>query len=654
MTFLRPETFPRPGSPPAKRLFASAAAVLLALLATPTSGQTQETEPDTLPRDSTELRKLAEERQRGFESFRGDRIPPATASGAPVRCDERIGRFCLRHEGDEAPIPDEPVEVSMARGETLQDLRAIGERIPGDGWVLGQRIFYMMEAGSVRAAEGMLRRCEGPEPWWCAALLGYVLHMSQRFVEADSAFRTALAEAPDPVSSWYRSPAYVLDPEGRELWDDADRERRGELWQRLWLLSDPLYLVAGNDRLTAHYARRTLTRIRDGAFTAYGIPFDDDLEELNVRYGQERGYERVMRPPRGMSLQDTRSVIGRHHPKDREYLPTGSFLADPAEIPPGAWTLEEAEPRSGYAAPYALDMAPLESQVARFRRGDSLLVVASYRPASPAAVRMARGGGEGRPPRGERGRPERPSRGEEPTNPFLPPPDTDERNRGPDRSADADADADRPDGPVTSGLFLIEWDGARALEREGSADSAVVTVQVPNDEYVLGLEVHESEASRAWRTRQGVRQDDLALGQSAVSDLLFLEADGNPPRSLEEALPRVMPSIRVSEGEAMTVAWEIYGLLPGESADVTLGFTAGEPSFLERVGEFLRLVEPEQPVAVRFREEGPERMGDVFRALNVEIPGFEPGVYTLNLEVELPGRTPMVTSRRLVVEPGER
>jgi hypothetical protein len=168
------------------------------------------------------------------------------------------------------------------------------------------------------------------------------------------------------------------------------------------------------------------------------------------------------------------------------------------------------------------------------------------------------------------------------------------------------------------------------------------------------MEVRETETSQAWRTRQGIRQEDLAPGQSALSDLLFLEAEGRPPRSLEEALPRVLPSIRVREGQAMTVAWEMYGLPPGETAEITLGFTAGEPSLLEQVGEFLRLVEPEEPVAVRFREEGPERLGTVFRAMNVEVPGFEPGVYTLNLEVQLPGRTPMVTSRRLVVEEAGR
>ncbi len=637
---------------PAPAAGVGALSALLALGTAPAVGVGQPVEPDSLPADSADLRAWAEDAQTNFERFRRDRIPPAAAVGGGGGCDERIGRFCLRHEGDEAPIPTEPTEVTLGRMSLLEDLSAVAERIPGDDWVLGQRVFYMLEAGSVRTAERLLRECRAASGWWCDALLGYALHMDRRFVAADSAFDRALAAAPETVAEWYREPEFILDPEARELFDDAAPDRRSRLWQRLWLLSDPLYLVEGNDRLTAHHARRTLSRIRSGAFTPYGLPFDHDLEELNVRYGQERGYERIQSPPRG-TLQDTRQIVGRHHPKDREYLPTGSFLADPAEIPPGAWTLEDAEPRTGYAAPYALEMAPLAAQVARFRRGDSLLVVAAFRPASPPEARLAREG------RGRGARPAEPDRGREPANPFFPPPSRGERGGASAAAGDPAGAADegpaerpRPDGPVRSGVFLLEWDGEPALVLEGAADSAIVRSRVPNGEYVLGLEVHEPGASRAWRTRRGIRQENLILGQSAISDLLFLDADGPLPRSLEEALPRALPSIRVRQGEAMTVAWEMYGMPPGQGAEVTLGFAAGEPSLLERIGEFLRLVEPEEPVEVRFREEGPERLGTVFRAMNVEVPGFEPGVYTLRLEVVLPGRTPMVTSRRLVVEPG--
>lgn len=630
-----------------------------------------DTDEEDLPTDSTDLRERAEEIQADFERFREARIPPSVARGGT--CDERIGRFCLRHDGDDAPLPQEPPEVGMARNRILRDLGRIAERIPGDPWVFAQRVFYLGESGNLRGAESLARRCSGPQAWWCDALLGRVLHQGGRFVAADSAFTAALASMPPDVRDWYGSPDYILDTDGRERFDSAEPGERADLWRRLWLLSDPLFLVEGNDRLTSHLARKTLVRIRAGTLTAYGLPFDDDrdLEELNVRYGGERGYERVRSPTRlpglGAGLQDTRQVVGRHHPRDREYLPTGSFLEDPAEIPPGAWTLDEAEPRTGYAAPYALDVRPLEAQVARFRRGDSLLVVASWRPASPPGAAVSGGPGSGSD--AAQAEPDRPS--DRPTNPFLRP------GRGdPDGGGDADGvDGDGgfglperagdgggspggggsgagggPEGAVESGFFLLEWDGTPAHESRGQAEEGVAAVRVPDGAYVLGLEVWEETAGRAWRVRQGLRQETLFPGQLAVSDLLFLRSGGEAPRSVEEALPRTLPAIRIGAGDSFTVAWEVYGLRPGESGRVTLGFTRGEPGLLQRIGEYLRLVEPDAPVEISFDERAPDRPGAAFRALDVDVPSFEPGVYTLHLEVELPGRTPVVTSRRLTVE----
>lgn len=641
-----------------------AAVAVLTMVAwtTPTEAQISSDAP--LPTDSVELRERAHEIQARFEAYREARIPPATVLGRGSPCDERIGRFCLRHDGDDAPIPAEPPELGLARSQTLGELGAIADRIPGDGWVLAQRIFYLVESGNLRGAESLARQCAGPRGWWCDALLGYVLFQGtplargSRLAAADSAFAAAFEAAPPDVREWYRTPEYVLGEEGRELFEDAEPEERSALRTRLWLLSDPLYLLDGNDRLTAHLARKTLVRIRRGTMTPYGLPFDEDrdLEELNVRYGGEVGYERIQSTGRAgagvpldiRNMMDTRRIVGRHPPDDREYLPTGEFLEDPAEIPPGAWTLDEPEPRTGYAAPYARDVSSLAAQVARFRREDSLLVVAAYRPASSAPMRLAGSGGAGD------GAGTDPELSDGPTNPFAafgpePEPEPDANGGGPG-SAPSDDALPGPDGPVESGFFLLDWDGRPVHESRSNESAGVVTARVPDGEYVLGLEVWEEEASRAWRVRQGLRQESLAQGQSAVSDLLFLEESASLPESLQEAIPRTLPSIRVAAGGAFTVAWEVYGLRPGETAEVTLGFTRGEPGLLQRVGEYLRLVEPDEPVEIRFEDRAPDRLGTVFRALDVDVPSFEPGVYTLNLEVQLEGRTPMVTSRRLLVD----
>ena len=135
---------------------------------------------------------------------------------------------------------------------------------------------------------------------------------------------------------------YLLDEEARELFEDAGPAEQAALREQLWLLADPLYLVEGNDREAEQYARRTLIRIRESAENPYDLPWEEDLEELVARYGGEVGWERgrPARPPSGM-LQDNRFIIGRHRPHGREFMPGGTFLADPAGIPVRAWEIED-------------------------------------------------------------------------------------------------------------------------------------------------------------------------------------------------------------------------------------------------------------------------------------------------------------------------
>src|SRR5690606_3162445 len=140
------------------------------------------------------------------------------------------------------------------------------------------------------------------------------------------------------------------------------------LERRVWLLADPLYMVPENDRQVEQYARFVVRRIRETGANPYDMPWDLDLEELLIRYGQEIGWERARGTDMPSGLQDGRVVIGRQTPGGVEYLPAGSWLEDPSTIPNGAWVPDAWTPRSAYRAPYAGTVIPLETQVARFRR----------------------------------------------------------------------------------------------------------------------------------------------------------------------------------------------------------------------------------------------------------------------------------------------
>jgi len=123
------------------------------------------------------------------------------------------------------------------------------------------------------------------------------------------------------------------------------------------------------------------------------------------------------------------------------------------------------------------------------------------------------------------------------------------------------------------------------------------------------------------------------------------------PASLDEAIPEVRPGVRIRQGERFVVVWEIYGLRIQERVGVTLGFTKGRPGLLQRVGRFVGILKPEQPVDVTFQDTRPAAVQTAFRAVEVQLPKLDPGDYTLHLRLDLAGREPVLTSRPITVVP---
>lgn len=585
--------------------------------------------------------EAAREHQQRFERFRQSRIPVDPRE--EVGCDERIGRICIWFGGeDEEDFPAEPVETEQARRGLIGVLLETREQVR-DPWVLGQLVHYLVEQRDFAYAERVAEECGIEESWWCDALLGYSRHVRGAWVEAGEAFQDALAGMPAEERRRWTALRPLVSDDDLEALDDlaaGAREAREELF---WRLSDPLLLVEGNDRLTDHFARLVLARNRQDAENPQGLLWDDDLEETLVRYGRMLGWSRTHDPRSPMAggrfqLQDTRSVHGHHHPRSRGYLFPGEFLASPSEIPPESWLTAPRAARTWYAPPYAPDFQGLETQVGRFRRGAEMLVVAAYRPAPRDTLLDS----------------SRPAR---PTDLAV------RRDRDADRREGGGADpfgGGRPgggdplgpelDGPVRAGLFLVPVDGGPAVETTGIRAEDVLTLRAEPGAYVSSLELLAPEDERAWRARQGVRQAALFPGQVSVSDLLVLREGAALPEDLEDAIPDVRPGVRVGLGERFVVVWEAYGLQVDQPVGVTLGFTRGRPGFLQRVGEFLGVVEPEEPVEITFADAATEQVQSAFRAVRIQLPELEPGAYTLHLRLDLPEGEPVVTSRPIVVE----
>ena len=578
--------------------------------------------PSSLRADSTDLRQQAEEAQARLER-RHRQLLPYSLSGSGGLCREQLGRLCIRREGDHewTPAPDPP-ELVQARNELLGELSEIGGVLRGDAWILGQRVRYLSEAGRSAEAVDLAQDCAVVDRWWCSVLEGFALHVMGRYETALEAFAEGLLSmSPEEASKW-RDPRILLDGRGSDILAEAEGEDRGRIRSELWILADPLFLMPGNDRESEHYARWTYSKISDGAESVWGMRWGDDLEELTLRYGWERGWEKHL--PQLGAASTTSSVTGHQLPGGREFVPPGRVLEASWQIEPGSWIPSDEQPRTAHVAAYAPDFVTGEAQVAVLHRGASIVVAAATRiPETLSSVAEILSGIQ-------TARPAAVTEGPMPwPQPGL------------------------LDGPDRVGLFLVgrngEFHEASRELREGTLE-----ISAPAGDYLVSVEAWSPGEGTAARIRHGISFDTIPDDVATVSDLILLDVGDDLPQDIDVALPMMRPSTRLRPRERIAVGWELFGLgSRPEEVDFELSFyREGEgQGFFARIGGWLGLGGREEPLRIGWEEPGPSEIGPWFRSVEVTLPDLDAGLYALRLKVSTPGREDLVRTRLVEISP---
>jgi hypothetical protein len=538
--------------------------------------------------DSVAALRSAQRAQQAFESRRGFRAPRTLGSRVGAGdCDERIGRFCYWYGDDRVPLPREPNEIKAARKQLLDLLDSAAAQLPGDWWITGQRVRYLVESERFVEAYAAARACRA-ELWWCEALEGFARHAAGEDAIADTVYAAALADMPDGVRCRWTDVTPLLDGALRHQFSRLDCTSRATFSARLWWLAQPLLSRPGNDRRVEHFARLTMVRMLERAGSAWASPLADDLRELTLRYGWPVAWSQ----PLTDELNDVRDVTGHERVPAFHFFPDVEPTRDPRVA---AWTLQPPRPHERYAPLYATTFETLAPDFAVFRRPDSTVLVIAFDLTRDTLW-------QGAPPQ-----------------------------------LVAVLAADAHTAPVVA-------------RDERSPPRGVLVAAAPWPASFAGFEVTQGPLHRAGRARVALAPRDSGALQLS-DPLVFDPVDpvDSLPQQLALVLPFVHGPARVPHGGRVGLYWEVYGLAPDEPIETSVAVTPLKAGLLRRIGGWIGLGKRRQ-TSLAWREVAQPERGVAGRAVALDVASLDPGRYRVVVTVRARGHD-VTTGRELEIKP---
>ncbi|MGW8266708.1 MAG: hypothetical protein ACWGSQ_10090 [Longimicrobiales bacterium] len=459
-----------------------------------------------------------------------------SASARGNRMARTLDRYCsweegaICHGGDpdlgecNANVPCHPDEESFAEGLLKEALA-----YPTSGFLMGQAVYALTKFDRLPMAQEAVDACQA-EDWWCEALQGYVLYAFAPLVEVEASFRSALANAPDGIRCRWEDATWLLGewdqrvggrellPPGREEAGDWDCASRLAVSDSLWWMADPLFSEEGNDRWTTHIARAVAGHLSEELrSTVRGSGLPEEVRDyewaMRVRRGPWDSYERL--PGRDAARFWTSEDAARYH-----FLPE----VRPGDLARPTWRLQGEIVDEGYTPDYG-PLFPIQAQIARFRNGDSLRVVAA-------------GDLNGSPLR---------------------------------RALDARSHLVLVDSPEGAPI-QVTLDSRRTtpvLLEDAPPGRYLAAIEVVTD---IGIGIHRQFLS------------PLSPEGPEISDLLLYEpSEETEPEGLLDVTPLVLGSPRLEEGAPLGVFWEAYGAPEGETLTFELTMEREEGGLVDRL-----------------------------------------------------------------------
>jgi len=535
--------------------------------------------------DSAEIAKRARDLQASFERRRRQMLPRfyvGTADHCLI-----VGRFCEWHPNlKDYVVPDEGEDIVRARARLLRDLARASDAVPGDDWIIGQRIRYLVEGHDTSAAS-VAHACRATK-WWCDALLGLSLHVQGDFAGADSAFALALQAMPTPMRCHWNNLSPLLDDDVRGTYHKMSCAQREAADARIWWVADPLFMTPGNERRTEHFSRVLHTLLQQNAVNTYGSSWGGDLAELVLRFGWAEKW--TQEPSRSMYMESQPAITGHEREPGYHFFLTQQPPDNLALIVDSVFDIYQFPPREQYAPMYTRGFVRLDAQVARFRRGDSTRVVAAF-----------------------------------------------------------DVSNDTIFGKTKFAAALVAMGDEGTTPSKTLVDESptrnVLTVSTPWKEQLIGVELLSKDSAAAARWRSGFAEIPLDSGRISVSDLLFVDGAPSLPADLAEATERAHGGTKFRRNTRIGLFWELYGKTPTDSAlPISLTIMPIDEGLLRRTFRALHISPKLTQLSLRWQENGAAGVMSP-RSILLDLSMVPAGKYSVRLEV---GDDPKAVSSRII------
>ena len=539
--------------------------------------------------------KAVERAQQRFERIRRISLP-VTDRQRPPECDATIGMYCYWYDAtDVLPTPREHQRVAAARSELLSTLDSLAPLAPEDSLLLALRVMYRIDAADTAGAVRVAATDCAAAAWWCAAVLGYARHVAGDFSGAAVAFDSATAAMDSTQRCAWADVAPLLPSRARGRVRRLPCETRAQAAERVWWLADPLLSDGANDFRTEMLARRTAALVGDRGIATYDLRWNRDAEEMLLRYGWPIWWSRE-RPPQ-LSTMANRVIVGHERVPSFAFPPRDRLLADTAAIPETEdWRAGERLPITRYAPAWARSWREIPAQLARFRRGDSLLVVAAFAVAHDTLMRAP--------------------------------------------SARLAVSA-APGAPSFVSPAVSAHEGALTLTLPSIPPARIA---------LAGVEIMDTTTHAVARHRTGLQP--LADGELVVSDVLLHAAgasgaaDGEA--TLDDVLAHALPSNTIRRGK-VGIYWEAYCQALREPFTVALALERTDRSWVSRAASRVGLADASSTIHIQWTDTPRPGRQCAARSMTLDTSDLGEGSYDLRIEVRTERGAAATAMRRVTL-----